>query len=136
MVRLRRVLMWAGSIFLALAFGRAGISKLHGVEALRWSERFGRWGYPAGASSLVGVLEILGALGMLIPRARPVASLALAVLMVGAAMTHVVHGEYVRVIPPAVLGGIASLIYWGTAVVLETRHAARGNSQSGLGRST
>lgn len=112
MVRLRRVLMWAGSIFLAAVFTRAGISKLHGAEALRWSERFERWGYPPSASYIVGVLEILGALGLLIPRSRPAASLALAALMVGALFTHVVHGEFVRVIPPAVLGGLACLIYW------------------------
>ena len=79
---------------------------------MRWSERFGQWGYPANAAYVVGVLEILGGLGVLIPRWRRAASLTLGVLMTGALCTHLVHAEFPRVIPPLVLGGFAFLMYW------------------------
>ncbi len=112
MVTLRRAAVWAGAILLAVAFVAVGMSKLEGASAIRWGERFGQWGYPANAHYVVGVLEILGGLGMLIPRWRRVASSTLAVLMVGALCTHVVNAEFARVIPPLVLGGLACLMYW------------------------
>ena len=112
MVRLRRAVVWAGAIFLAAAFVAAGLMKLAGVSAMRWSERFAQWGYPANTAYVVGVLEILGGLGMLVPRWRLAASLTLCVLMAGALCTHLVHGELPRVIPPLVLGAVAFSMYW------------------------
>jgi len=115
MVRLRSAAVWAGAIFLAVAFVAVGLSKLAGASAARWSERFAHWGYPANASYVVGVLEILGGVGMLVPRWRRAASLTLGVLMAGALCTHLVHAEFPRVVPPLVLGGVAYLVYRFTA---------------------
>jgi putative oxidoreductase len=112
MVRLRNAAVWVGTIFLAVAFVAVGLSKLEGTSAIRWSERFGQWGYPADAAYVVGVIEIVGGLGVLIPRWRRTASLTLSVLMAGALSTHLVHAEFPRVIPPLVLGGVACLMYW------------------------
>ena len=112
MIRLRRIAVWGGAIFLAAAFVAVGVSKLAGASAMRWTERFGNWGYPANASYVVGVFEILGGLGVLFPRWRRAASLVLGALMMGALCTHVVHAEFPRVIPPLVLGGLAFLMYW------------------------
>ncbi len=111
MVRLRSAAVWAGAIFLAVVFVAVGLSKLGGASAIRWSERFGHWGYPAHTAYVVGVLEILGGVGVLIPRWRRAASLILGVLMTGALGTHLVHAEFPRVIPPLVLGGVAFLMY-------------------------
>ena len=111
MVRLRGAAVWAGVIFLAVTFVAVGLSKFEGASAMRWSERFGQWSYPSNAAYVVGVLEILGGLGVLIPRWRRAASLTLGVLMVGALCTHLVHAEFLRVIPPLVLGGLAFLMY-------------------------
>ena len=112
MIGLRRIAVWAGAVFLAVAFVAVGISKLEGGSALRWSERFGKWGYPAHAQYVVGVLEILGGIGVLIPPWRRAASMTLGALMVGALCTHVVNAEFPRVIPPLVRGGLAFLMYW------------------------
>ncbi len=110
MVRLRIAMVWAGAVFLAVVFVYVGLSKFRGASG--WTERFGRWGYPANTAYVVGVLEILGGLGVLIPRWRRAASLTLGVLMTGALCTHLVHAEFPRVIPPLVLGGVAFLMYW------------------------
>ena len=112
MIQLRRIAVWAVAIFLAVAFVAVGISKLEGASAMRWSARFGDWGYPANASYVVGIVEIIGGLGVLFPGWRRAASMTLGALMMGALCTHLVHVEFLRVIPPLVLGGLAFLMYW------------------------
>ncbi len=110
MIKLRRALGWACAILLAAAFVGIGLSKLGGPSALRWATRFEHWGYPASARYLVGALEILGGAGLLIPKWRRAAGAILVTLMIGAAGTHAVHGEFPRLIPPLVLGAIALLV--------------------------
>ena len=111
MITLPRAVVWACAIFLAAAFVIAGVLKLEGPSALRWSERFVHWGYPANAHYVVGVVEILGGLGVLIPKWRRAAAATLVALMIGALGTHVVNAEFPRLIPPLVLGGLAFLMY-------------------------
>jgi putative oxidoreductase len=127
MTRLRRIAMWGGAIFLAVAFVSVGVSKLEGASAMRWAERFAHWGYPANAQYVVGVFQILAGLGVLIPRWRRAASLILGALMTGALCTHVVNAEFRRVIPPLVLGGLAFLMYWSHG--RPTRRAQAGSQE-------
>jgi len=110
-IRLPRAAVWACAIFLAVVFVFVGVSKLLGPSAMRWSDRFAHWGYPANASYVVGVFEILGGIGLLIPRWRRAAAAILVALMIGALCTHAVQGEFPRLIPPLVLGGLAFLLY-------------------------
>ena len=111
MITLPRAAVWTCAIFLAVAFVFAGILKLEGPSAVRWAERFVQWGYPANAKNVIGVLEILGGVGVLIPRWRRAAAASLVVLMIGALGTHAVHAEFPRLIPPLILGGLALLMY-------------------------
>lgn len=110
MVNRARVLVWICAIVLALAFVLVGVSKLAGASGIRWNGRFTVWGYPAGTATVVGVLEILGGLGVLIPTWRRPAAMLLIALMLGALCTHVLHAEFSRVLPPLVLGGLAFLV--------------------------
>jgi putative oxidoreductase len=110
-ITLPRAAVWMCAIFLAVAFVFVGILKLEGPSAVRWTERFVQWGYPANAQYVIGVLEILGGVGVLIPRWRRAAAATLGVLMIGALGTHAVHAEFLRLIPPLVLGGLAFLMY-------------------------
>jgi len=110
-IRLPRAAMWACVIVLAVIFVLVGASKLEGPGALRWAERFAQWGYPAATRPVVGVLEILGGLGVLIPRVRRPAAATLLAVMVGALGTHAMQAEFPRLIPPLVLGGLACLLY-------------------------
>jgi putative oxidoreductase len=110
-----RVLVWACAIVLALVFVLVGASKVAGASGIRWNDRFTQWGYPAGTSTLVGALEILGGLGVLIPAWRRPAAMLLVALMLGAAGTHVLHTEFPRLLPPLVLGGL------GLALLMASR---------------
>ena len=111
MIRLPRAAMWACATFLAVAFVLVGVSKLEGPAAIRWNERFVHWGYPAGARYAVGILEVLGGLGLLITKSRRAAAATLIALMIGALFTHLVNAEFLRLVPPLVLGGLAFLVY-------------------------
>ena len=113
MITLPRAAVWACAIFLSVAFVFVGVSKLEGPSAIRWTERFVNWGYPANTQYVIGALEILGGLGVLIPkpRWRQAAAATLVALMIGALGTHAIHAEFPRLIPPLVLGGLAFLMF-------------------------
>ena len=111
MIRLPRAAVWACAILLAMAFVFAGITKLEGPSAMRWAERFARWGYPENAQYVIGVLEILGGVGVMLPAWRRAAAGILIALMIGALGTHAVQAEFPRLIPPLVLAGLAFLLF-------------------------
>jgi uncharacterized membrane protein YphA (DoxX/SURF4 family) len=112
MIRFRRLAVWTSAIVLAVVFVAAGVSKLNGASARRWAERFEGWGYPANAQYVVGLVEILGGIGLLVPWGRRAASMTLGAVMAGAVCTHAMHAEYPRIVPPVVLGSLAFLMYW------------------------
>ncbi len=78
-------------ILLGLAFLGAGGSKLAGAQSQK--NDFKRFGYPPWFMYLTGILELIGALGMIVGVFLPVwkvpTGLLLAVVMVGAILTHV-----------------------------------------------
>ncbi len=111
MVSIPKAAVWVCGIVLSVAFTFAGISKLAGPSAMRWTERFAGWGYPEDAAYVIGALEILCGVGVLVPRCRRVAAAVLVVLMIGALGTHAVNAEFPRLFPPLVLGGLALVMY-------------------------
>jgi len=111
MIRIPRAAMWACASLLAVAFVLVGLSKLAGPSAMRWSERLAHWGYPAGVGYAIGLLEVFGGFGLLIAKVRRAAAATLIALMVGACLTHLVHSEPLRLMPPLILGGLALLVY-------------------------
>jgi putative oxidoreductase len=123
-ITLSRAAVWTCAIFLAVAFVFVGISKLEGPSAGRWTERFVQWGYPANAQYVIGVLEVLGGVGLLMPKWRRAAAATLVALMIGALDTHAVHAEFPRLIPPLVLGGLAFLMYSAPAAPVENRRCS------------
>ena len=113
MFKVPRPALWALVIFLAIVFVLTGSSKLAGPSAMRWDARFVLWGYPAGVAGLIGAIEILSGIGLLVPKTRRPAAVMIIALMIGALATHLVHAEFVRVIPPLVFGGLAFLVTTG-----------------------
>lgn len=111
MNKLSRLAMFVCSLLVAAVFVYVGASKLGGASSVGWAERFARWGYPANAHYLVGLLQIVGGIGVLVPKWRRAAAALLIVLMIGAFFTHIIHSEFSRVIPPLVLGALALVLY-------------------------
>lgn len=104
------VFLWVAEIVMALLYFGLGVMRLVQpyqklVRVLRWPADFPAWGV-----KLIGLAEILGALGLLLPAATdyfpvltPVAACALAAMMAGAVVVHLRRGEHQRVALPAIL---------------------------------
>lgn len=92
---------------LGVIFAASGVAKL---AALPFEvEAFSRWGYSPEFMYFTGVLEVLGAIAVVIPRLSMLAASGLAVLMLGAMATHATHAEW----PMLILAtGIFTLCAW------------------------
>jgi len=75
---------------------------------------------PEALVRFIGVSEILGGLGLVLPAATrikpmltPLAGLGLAVIMLLAALFHLVRAEFAGIVMNVVLGGLAVFVAWG-----------------------
>jgi hypothetical protein len=115
------IALWIVQGALALVFGASGVVKATRDkkrlfdDGITWVEDF-----PAGAVKGIGVLEILAAVGLILPAATgiaplltPLAAVGVALLMAGAAVVHVRRGEIAFVGVIAVLLAAAVLVAWG-----------------------
>lgn len=119
-------IIWIVQILLALAFIGAGIMKVtQPIDKL--GERM-KWVYDIQPSSLVrviGALEILGALGIILPALTgilpwltPIAAGGLVLTMVGAFLLSVTHGRYGEAAANLVLLALAAFIIYGRLVAV------------------
>lgn len=106
-VRLRKVAVGLVRIALAVQFGVGGTTKLLGeaqMVAMFDDIGAGQW-----FRLLIGVLEIAGAIGLLVPRLAGPAATGLVALMAGAAFTNVVVLGTAPVLPLA-FGVLAAVV--------------------------
>jgi putative oxidoreductase len=80
------VVAWVLQVVIALAFFGAGGSKLAGAPVM--VALFAKVGLGQWFRYLTGVLEIAGAIGVLIPRVRFYGAVLLALVMIGAIIGH------------------------------------------------
>jgi uncharacterized membrane protein len=120
------LLLWIGQILLALAFLVVGYG--HALAFEPWSARRGMgWMTAVGRNAMraIGVLEILGAVGLILPATTgilpwltPLAAASLAILMALALVFHARRpGEGLNILNNAVLGIVAALVAYGRFVV-------------------
>jgi uncharacterized membrane protein YphA (DoxX/SURF4 family) len=110
------VVVWILQIVLALAFLAAGGMKLARPKPALVTSGMGWAGdFSDGAVKAIGLVEVLGALGLLLPALTgvapiltPIAALGLAVTMAAAVAVHVRRKE--TVVPPLVLGVLALVV--------------------------
>ncbi|GAA1358352.1 DoxX family protein [Streptomyces beijiangensis] len=114
--------LWILAGLLAALFLAAGATKLLQPKA-KVVETSGEWAesYSPGAIKGIGLVEVLGALGLILPAALdiapvlvPLAATGLALTMVGAAVTHGRRtGEGQHVAFNVVLVLLAAVVAWG-----------------------
>lgn len=104
----RNISSWVLAILLALAYLIAAAGKLTGAA----TPLFENWGYAPWFAMLIGVLELAGGIGLLIPRLTRLAILGLTGLMVGAAYTHLAAGEGLQVLRPVVFTAVLWILWW------------------------
>lgn len=116
--RIRRIVnasLWLAALISASVFLVAAVAKLAG----QMNAQFEAWGYDGRFALVIGVLELLGAIGLLLPRTAGWAALGLSVIMLGAIGTHVADGDPVAALLPAGMLGLLSLVLWGRGLVME-----------------
>ena len=84
----QRRIVWGVRILLALAFGAAGLAKLAGVPQM--VQVFEAVGFGQWFRYVTGVVEVGGALLLLVPATGFIGGLLLTVTMAGAVATHLV----------------------------------------------
>jgi uncharacterized membrane protein len=114
------VALWIVQAILAAMFGMAGVMKSTQPKEklapkLPWVEDFS-----TNTVRLIGVVELLAALGLILPAATgiapiltPLAATGLAIVMVLAAATHIRRKEPSGVAFNAVLFALAVFVAWG-----------------------
>lgn len=117
------ILLWIVQGLLALAFGFFGVAKIgQPIADLSATMPFVTT-VPALLVRFIGVAEVAGALGLILPgltRIQPKltawAASGLALIMVQAAGFHASRGEFSNIGVNVVLLGLALLVVWGQAV--------------------
>lgn len=112
--------LWIAQGLLAVVFLAAGSAKLlQSREELHDKTPYVE-DFTDGQIRAIGVIEVLGALGLVLPAVIgiapilvPIAATGLVVTMVGAAIVHVRRSELPMVIPNVVLGLLAAFVAWG-----------------------
>ena len=119
MEKWKKVGIWVVSGLLAVVFVGSGGAKLAGSEMLVQS--FERWGYPSWFMYLVGVIELSGAVVLLVPRLAGYAAVLLGATMVGAVVTHLLNAEWVEWIPASILLVLLVLVGYARREPVMTR---------------
>lgn len=113
--------LWIIAIVLAVGFAASGLMKIIRTKEQLVASGFG-WAedYSPSAIRLIGVAEVLGAIGLILPAVVhiapvlvPLAAIGLALTMVGAAVMHARRKEAPMIAVNAVLLTLAVIVAWG-----------------------
>lgn len=114
-------LLWTMQIALALVFAGVGTVKLVRPRD-QLATTVGGWVYdfPATLLKPLGLVELLGAIGLIVPPLvhiapilTPLAACGLVVTMIGALITHARRGEFPNVAVNVLLAVMAAVVAWG-----------------------
>ena len=114
------IALWVVQVLLAVVFLGAGGTKLsQPKEKLAKNMAFVE-DYSQGTVRLIGALEVLGAIGLVLPALTgvlpwltPLAALGLVATMVGAILTHLRRNENSAIAVPVVLLVLAAFVAYG-----------------------
>lgn len=115
------IVLWVLQGALAAVFLNAGLMKIaKSKEEL--VAPMGKWvtSFPARGVKLLGLAEVLGAVGLVVPPLAgvapvltPTAAVGIVVLMVGAIAAHARESEGAKIAMNVVLGVLAAVVVWG-----------------------
>ena len=99
MSKSKTIAVWVICVLLAALFAFAGVPKVMGDP--RAVEGFAKAGFASWFLLFIGLAEISGAVGLLIPKLRFWAASGLFIIMIGAVSTHVRAGDPPDKVAPA-----------------------------------
>ena len=104
MGRVSKILVWVLQVLLGALFLMSAVPKLMSNPGA--VQMFQDFGYPDNFYLLIGVIEVVGAILLLIPVLAAYGASVLAVIMIGASVTHLVNDEMSRVLFTLILCGL------------------------------
>ena len=112
--------LWIVAGLLAVAFLMTGLMKITQPKAKLAAQMGWVEDYAPTTVKAIGVIEVLGAIGLILPRLTgilpwltPLAALGLALTMLGAMATHLRRNEYPMLLPNLVLLVLAAFVAYG-----------------------
>ena len=124
------VVLWTMQMLWGVFFSFTGFGKIMSLSPDVWNQTLHQpvaWFHvvPQGLFVFIGVCEFLGGVGLILPattrvkpKLTPLAALGLTLVMVIAAIFHIVRGEFSFFVPMnLVLGGFAAFIAYGRWMV-------------------
>jgi hypothetical protein len=132
------VLLWTLQVLWGVFFSFTGFGKVLAYDPAVWNHMLHQvaWFFavPQGLFVFIGACEFLGGIGLILPamtgvkpKLTPFAAIGLTLVMILAAIFHIVRGEYSFFLPVnLVLGGVAAFIAYGRLMAMPT--AARSTS--------
>ena len=107
----KTIALWVLNVLLALLYLFASSHKIQGGPEV--AKGFATYGLSAGFARFIGVCELLGAVGLLVPRTRFWAAVGLLPIMAGAVFMHFTHREVSHGVPAAVILLLVALSAYG-----------------------
>lgn len=117
--------LWIVQVLLALMFGMVGIMKVIQpkeklAQRMKWVEDFA-----PNTVKAIGAVEVLGALGLVLPALTgilpiltPLAAVGLMLTMIGAILTNLRHKEYLHIAVNVVLLLLLAFVAYGRFVLV------------------
>lgn len=109
-VKLKLFFTWVLQVILGLEFILAGQAKFSRADV--WTRMFEGWGYPPQFSYVIGGLEVALAIALFFPKYASKGAVALGVIMLGAVVTHIIHGEFPGAITTSILAALLALLFF------------------------
>ena len=116
------IIAWVFQVILGLLFIKGGFNKLNAPD--KTTQMFGGMGLPGWFAAFIGGAELLGGIGLLIPRTVRLAALGLTTIMAGTIVMHATR------IPGGIHGGIPAIM---TLVDLIVVYLLRRNTPAATG---
>ena len=101
--------MKATKTLLSIIFLFEGVTKLLAMDFQ--IQFFSHWGYPLWFMYVIGLLELLGAIGLWFPKLTLYANIGLIGIMIGAFYTHVSSGNAIIMMSLAILASFLLIIH-------------------------
>jgi hypothetical protein len=132
------VLLWTLQVVWGVFFSFTGFGKVLAYDPAVWNHMLHQVAWfsavPQGLFVFIGACEFLGGIGLILPamtgvkpKLVPYAAIGLTLVMILAAIFHIVRGEYSFFLPVnLVLGGVAAFIAYGRLLTMPI--AARSTS--------
>jgi hypothetical protein len=136
--RAMNAVLWTTQVLMGIFWCVTGFGKACCIDVAVWNHMLTQvpWfaAVPRALFVFIGVCEFLGGVGLILPamtglkpKLTPIAAFGLTLIMIFAAVFHIVRGEYNFYLPTnLVLGGISAFLGYGRLLVKPTAPASVG----------